>query len=311
MTAERLSSRSAPSPPDGVERLDLTGCGVRLSCLRAGPVGGPPVVLLHGFPESAALGWRRQIPALGAAGFRVWAPDQRGYAGSDRPPRVRDYHIELLAADAREVLAAAAREAGRPRAHLVGHDWGGAVAWWTALVAPQGLASLTILNCPHPRVFRRALAFGSPRQMLRSWYIAWFQLPWLPEQLAALRGGEAIARGLRQTSRPGTFGEAELAEAARIWSRPDVLRTMIHWYRALRLAPATPAAAPDGRVRVPTRVIWGARDAFIGREFAAASVALCDTGELRLIDDATHWVAQEEPERVNAWIAEWVSAHAS
>src|SRR5262249_19219584 len=135
------------------------------------------------------------------------------------------------------------------------------------------------------------------------------QLPWLPEQLAALGGAAAIVRGLRRSARPGAFDEAELVQVARGWSASQ-LRTMIHWYRALRLAPAAPAAAPAGRVRVPTRVIWGARDAFIGREFAADSVALCERGELQLLQDATHWLQHEEPERVNAGIAGWVAAHA-
>lgn len=294
----------------GVEQLEVAGEGVRLACLRAGPVGGPPVVLLHGFPEGAALGWRRQIAPLAAAGLRVWAPDQRGYGDSDRPSRVRDYHLERLAADALAVLEAAAREAGRPRAHLVGHDWGGGVAWWAALRAPERLASLVILNCPHPLVMRRALSFGDVRQMARSWYMAWFQLPWLPEHLAALRGAGALVRGLRKTARPGTFDDAEFERHAAAWARPDVLRTMIHWYRGLRFAPGMPSASPDGRVRVPTRVVWGARDAFIGPGFAASSVALCERGELQLVAEATHWIQHEEPERVNAWIVQWVRAHA-
>jgi len=290
------------------ERVDVAGHGVRLSCLRAGPVGGEPVVLLHGFPEGAELGWRRQMPALAAAGFRVWAPDQRGYGPSDRPPRVRDYHLDLLAADALAVLDAAAAEAGRPHAHLVGHDWGGGVAWWAALLAPGRLASLTILNCPHPLVMRRALAFGDPRQMARSWYMAWFQVPWLPERLALARGGAAMARGLRNSARAGVFDDAELARYRELWAAPGAMRSMIHWYRALRFAPAAPAASPDGRVRVPTRLIFGARDSFLRRELVPPSAALCERCELSFVEDATHWVQHEEAERVNAWIAEWARA---
>jgi pimeloyl-ACP methyl ester carboxylesterase len=294
------------------ERISLAAPGsVRLSVLRAGPRDGEPVVLLHGFPEGAALGWRRQIPALAAAGFRVWAPDQRGYGDSDRPSRVRDYHIDALAADACAVLDAAAAETGRARAHLVGHDWGGGVAWWTALVAPQRLASLTILNCPHPLVMRRALLGGNPRQMLRSWYFAWFLVPWLPETLAGAFGAASLARGLRKSARPGVFGDADLLAYRALWSRPGALRAMIHWYRAVRLAPAVPRAAPDGRVRVPTRLIFGARDVFLRRELVPASAALCERCELTFIEEATHWVQHEEPERVNAWIAAWVTEHAA
>lgn len=308
MSSSRSTPPQAPSG-GGVERLEVAGDGVRLSCLRAGPIGGPPVVLLHGFPEGAALGWRRQIGPLAAAGLRVWAPDQRGYDGSDRPPRIRDYHLDRLSADACAVLDAAAREAGRPRAHLVGHDWGGGVAWWTALRAPERLASLVILNCPHPLVMRRALMFGDLRQMGRSWYMAWFQIPWLPERLALAGGAAAMARGLRQSARPGVFGDAELAEYRQHWSQPGALRTMIHWYRALRFAPAVPATAPDGRVRVPTRLIFGRQDAFLRHQLVPPSAALCERGELRWIEEATHWVQHEEPEQVNAWIAEWVTMH--
>ena len=290
------------------ERVVVTAPGgVRISCLCAGPVGGEPLVLLHGFPESAELGWRHQLAPLAAAGLRVWAPDQRGYGASDKPPRVRDYVLDALAADAGAVLAAAAREAGCPRAHLAGHDWGGGVAWWTALSAPDRLVSLTILNCPHPQLMRRALLFRDPRQMLRSWYMLWFQLPWLPETLAGASGGAAIARGLRKSARPGVFEEAELQRYRELWSQPGALRSMINWYRALRYDPVLPAGVADGRVRVPTQIIWGARDQFIGRQYAQRSVELCERGELHLLEGATHWVQHEEAERVNAWMVDWVA----
>jgi epoxide hydrolase 4 len=290
------------------ERVFLAGRGARLSCLRAGPVGGEPVLLLHGFPEGAKLGWRRQIGPLAAAGLRVWAPDQRGYGESDRPSRVGDYRLDLLAGDARALLGHATREAGGRRVHLVGHDWGGAVAWWTALASPERLASLTILNCPHPLVFRRALLL-SPRQLLRSWYMLWFQLPWLPERLAGADHGASVARSLRKTARPDTFSDDDLDRYRLLLGQPGALRAMIHWYRALRYTPSPPEESPDLRVRVPTQILWGAKDRFIGREFAARSAALCDTVELRMVEEATHWVQHEEAERVNAWITGWVQAH--
>ncbi len=298
-------------------RVEVAGHGgLRLSCLRAGPVGGEPVVLLHGFPEGAALGWRRQLPALAAAGLRVWAPDQRGYGESGRPARVRDAALDCLAGDALAVLAAAAGEARRPRAHLVGHDWGGGVAFWVALGAPGRLASLSILNCPHPLVMRRALLGGNPRQMVRSWYMLLFQIPWLPEALFGARRGALLARGLRDSGRraapgrPASFDEADLQRYREQWSRPGALRAMIHWYRARRRAPRLPPGAGDGRVRVPTRLIWGARDRALGRELAAPSAALCAEGEVVLCEDATHWVQHDEAERVNGLLVAWVRAHA-
>ncbi len=297
-----------------LERITVAAHGgVRLSCLRAGPSGGEPVVLLHGFPESASLGWRRQLPVLAAAGLRVWAPDQRGYGESDRPPRVRDYVIDALSADALAVLDAAAREAGRPRAHLVAHDWGGAVAWWTALAVPERLASLTVLNCPPLGVLRRALLFRNPRQMARSWYIAWFQVPWLPAATLGAARAALLARGLRDSGRrasPGrgaTFSRADLDAYRDAATRPGALRAMIAWYRALPFDRPLPPGS-DGRVRVPARLIWGARDRALGRELAQESIATCEHGELLWVEEATHWVQHEEPQRVNAWIAEWVRA---
>jgi pimeloyl-ACP methyl ester carboxylesterase len=285
--------------------------GVRLSCLRSGPPGGEPAVLLHGFPENAALGWRRQLPALADAGLRVWAPDQRGYGESGRPSRVSDYVIDALSADALAVLDAAAAEAGRPRAHLVGHDWGGAVAWWTALAHPERLASLTILNCPQLSVLRSALLFRNPRQMARSWYIAWFQLPWLAPAVLGAGRAALLARGLRDSGRrasagrPAAFDDHDLDAYRAAAARPGALRAMIAWYRALPFGRPVPPGS-DGRVRVPVRLIWGARDRALGRELALQSLATCDRGELKLVEEATHWVQHEEPERVNAWIAEWV-----
>ena len=298
------------------DRRFVTGQGgVRLSCLRVGPVGGEPVVLLHGFPEGAALGWRRQLDPLAAAGLRVWAPDQRGYGDSDRPRRAREYVIDNLSADALAVLEAAADEAGTDRVHLVGHDWGGAVAWWTAMAHPERLASLTVLNCPQLPVLQRALMFGNFRQMLRSWYIVFFQIPGLPELVLGSRRAALMVRGIQESARratngrPATFSEAELDAYRNAWSRPAVLRAMLNWYRALPRGRTTPRGS-DGRVRVPTRVIWGVKDTALGKELAQQSVALCEKGELHFVEGATHWVQHEEPERVNAWIVEWVRSHA-
>jgi pimeloyl-ACP methyl ester carboxylesterase len=226
---------------------------------------------------------------------------------------VRDYVIDRLAGDALAVLDVAAREASRPRAHLVGHDWGGGVAWWVALAHPERLASLAVLNCPHPLVFRRALA-TNPRQMARSWYMLLFQLPWLPEALFGARRGALLARGLRDSGRrasagrPATFEADDLERYRALWSRP-ALRSMIHWYRALRRAPRSPPGAPDGRVRVPTRLIWGVRDRALGRELALPSASLCEDGELVFCEEATHWVQHEEAERVNGLLVAWVREH--
>lgn len=161
----------------GAEHRKIVTNGVRLHVVQTGPQDAPLVILLHGFPEFW-YGWRQQIPALAAAGLQVWAPDQRGYNESDKPVGVGAYRIDELVADVVGLIDAS----GLRRASLVGHDWGAAVAWWVALTAPERLERLVILNGPHPSVMRRHLT-RSVRQLLRSWYIFGFQVPWVPERL--------------------------------------------------------------------------------------------------------------------------------
>jgi pimeloyl-ACP methyl ester carboxylesterase len=257
--------------------------GVRLHAVEAGPEDGPLYILLHGFPEFW-YGWRKQIPALAEAGYRVLVPDQRGYNLSDKPTSVSAYAVNELVAD---VLTLA--EGNRFR--LAGHDWGAAVAWTLALMHPRQLESLTILNVPHPKVMMRHL-MADPGQMLRSWYILFFQLPLLPEAMFRRTGSQALQR----TSRAGTFSAPDLECYQEAWSKPGAVTAMINWYRSLLRRPARPPA--NDVVQVPTTVIWGKQDAFLKESMAAESVKLCRNGKLVLLD-ATHWVQHEEPERVN------------
>jgi pimeloyl-ACP methyl ester carboxylesterase len=292
-----MTARETAGPAP--ERRFVDVGGLRLHVLVAGPEDGPLLLLLHGFPEGA-YGWRHQVVPLARAGYRVWAPDQRGYGRSDKPQGIASYRIDRLAADVLGLIDAA----GGARASVVAHDWGGAVAWWLAETAPERLARLVVLNCPHHDVMRRALV-TRPRQMLRSWYIALFQLPWLPEALAAARDHALLVRGLRGSSLPGTFGDEELETYREAWRRPGALRAMIHWYRAARLPvprPARPRAGTRRTIRVPALLLWGARDRALGRELAAPSVALCESGRLVVLEDASHWLQHEQPDRVNALI---------
>jgi len=291
----------APDLPDlgtPLESARVAAGEVTLHVVRAGSVGGAPVVLLHGFPEGW-FGWRKQLAALVGAGHRVWVPDQRGYGFSEKPPRVADYHVDRLADDVLALLDAAAVEAGLPAGTplpLIGHDWGAAVAWWVALRDPDRLSQLAILNVPHPAVMDRTLR-ASPRQMLRSWYIAAFQLPWLPERFAGAFDHAFLARALRRSGRADTFTDEDLSRYRQAWSVPGAMRAMLAWYRsAVRSRPR----APRSRVEVPTLMLWGARDTALGVEMAQPSIELCDEGRLVLLEEATHWVQHEEPGRVNA-----------
>jgi pimeloyl-ACP methyl ester carboxylesterase len=269
----------------------VTANGVTLHVAQAGPEDGPAVILLHGFPESW-LCWRRQIGPLAEAGYRVMAPDQRGYGTSAKPPHVVDYSLEILAADVIGLIDSA----GREKAALVGHDWGGIVAWWVAMRYPDRVQRLAVLNAPHPVAFRRYL-IRHPSQLLKSWYTFFFQLPFLPEAHFRRANWHALTRALRTTSRPGAFTEEDLDLYRQAWSEPGAITAMIHWYRAaMRHRPPEPA---DPKLRVPTLLIWGAQDAFIARGVAEASLALCDDGRLEWFEEATHWVHHEEPEPVN------------
>ena len=272
-----------------------------LHVVMAGSADGPLVLLLHGFPEFW-YGWRRQIPALAAAGYHVWAPDQRGYNRSAKPRRVSDYDIDLLAQDVVGMIDAS----GRRQVHLVGHDWGAAVAWWVAGHYPERLASLTILNVPHLHVMKEAI-LHSPAQRRRSWYIYFFQLPWLPELSLADRNWTNAARSLKGSSRRGTFSNDDLAAYRQAWAQPGAMTGMLNWYRAA--ARSFFRLGNLGRIRVPTLMLWGAQDIALGRELAQPSIDQCDDGRLVYLEEASHWVQHEEPDRVNRLLLEHLEIH--
>ncbi|HSN86803.1 MAG TPA: alpha/beta hydrolase [Thermoanaerobaculia bacterium] len=271
--------------------------GIQLHAVEAGPEDGPLLILLHGFPEFW-YGWRHQIEPLAGAGFRVLVPDQRGYNLSDKPLGVRSYGIDILARDVLGLID----DAGREKAFVVGHDWGGAVGWWLGARHPDRLEKLALLNIPHPTVMRRHVTTHLS-QLRKSWYIFYFQLPWLPERSLRADDWKLAEKSLRVTSRRGTFSDADLDAYREAWSRPGAATGMLNWYRAaLRARPPWPK---DPQVRVPTLLIWGARDRALEREMAQPSIDLCDQGRLVFMDDATHWVHHEEPDTVNALLADF------
>jgi len=290
---DEISTTVGPEDP---EHHDVVTNGVRLHTVQAGPSDGRPLVLLHGFPELWRA-WREQIGPLARAGYRVVVPDQRGYNTSDKPRGRAAYDIAELAADILGILDAN----GWASASIAGHDWGAFVAWWLALHHADRLERLIIVNVPHPTVFRRHL-LNNPRQRRRSWYIRFFQLPWLPELTVRALG----ARALDRTSRPGTFSAAELTEYRRAWRQPGALRGMINWYRAA--SRMDPGRLGDGRITVPTLIVWGVRDTALVSEMAEESLELCETGRLERFEEATHWILHEEPAAVSALIRKFLSA---
>jgi epoxide hydrolase 4 len=273
-----------------VENLSFKNGAVGLHAVAAGPKDGPVVVLLHGFPEFS-YSWHKQIEPLAAAGFRVIVPDQRGYNLSSKPSRVAAYALPELVSD----VIAIADQLGQEKIHLAGHDWGAAVAWSTALVHPQRITKLAVLNVPHPSVMRKFLS-TRPRQFLRSWYMFFFQLPWLPEALFSAFNFRAGSRSLLRSSRAGTFSAEDLGQYRAAWSQPGALTAMINWYRALfRIR----IKLQNKTVRVPTRILWGERDDFLLTEMAHESLRYCTSADLFTFANATHWLQHEEPARVS------------
>lgn len=271
------------------------GGGIRLHYVEAG--SGPLLVLLHGFPEFW-YSWRRQIPALAAAGFHVVAPDMRGYNLSDKPADWRAYRLEALAGD----VAGLIRHFGDEPAYLAGHDWGAAVAYGVAMYHPDVVRRLAILNVPH---FERMLAgFRTLRQLRKSWYMFFFQIPGLPEALLRRDDYSFAKRSLRADS-PQSFGDDDLERYVEAWSQPGALSGMIAYYRAaLRTSPRS-ANSRLRPVAAPTMVIWGQRDRHLGAELAEPSPRWVPDVRMEWIPTATHWVQHEEPERVNALLGEF------
>ncbi|HYP24377.1 MAG TPA: 4-alpha-glucanotransferase [Actinomycetota bacterium] len=273
---------------------------VKLHYAEAG--SGPLVVMLHGYPEFW-YSWRRQIPFLAERGFHVVAPDMRGYNLSDKPSGIGPYRIQSLVRDLRELVEHFDGGPSRP-AHVVGHDWGGIVGWYFAMSHPLLLDRLTIMNAPHPQRYVRAM---NPRQMTRSWYVGFFQLPWLPERLMAANDYEALRRVFRHDpSRGDAFTDEDVERYVEAARRSDGLRYPINYYRAL----LRPNPLPALRWRVierPVQVIWGERDRALGPELAEPDRAWVPDVEVHRLPEATHWVQHDAPARVNELLADFLA----
>ena len=276
--------------PTELEHLTFRNGEIALHAVAAGPPNGPVVILLHGFPEFW-YSWHKQIEPLAATGFRVIVPDQRGYNTSSKPRGTAYYKLSDLTSD----VLAIADELHQERIFLAGHDWGAAVAWSVAIVHPQRVAKLAILNVPHPSVMLRYLK-SNLRQVRRSWYMFLLQLPFLPELVFSSFDFRFGANALLHSSRPGTFSQNDLAEYRTAWSQPGALTSMINWYRA---AFSHRTKFPDPTVHVPTRILWGERDAFLLSDMAHDSLRYCDSAELYTFANASHWLQHEEPARVS------------
>jgi pimeloyl-ACP methyl ester carboxylesterase len=255
---------------------------------------GPDVALfLHGFPEARAT-WRRQLPHLAGLGWRAVAPDLRGYGDSSRPTSKADYHIDRLVDDVAGLFEAL----GARRRLLIGHDWGGVIAWQAALSGRVALDGLVILNAPHPAVFQHVLNSGW-RQRLRSWYVAFFLIPGLPEWQLTAGGARALGQVLE-----GVAPDL-IALYRKNIAQPGAATAMLNYYRAnaLALSAQSPPAQP---LTTPTLMIWGEGDVALDVALTEGNEAFVSDFTLVRLPGVSHWVQQEAPERVNQAIAGWL-----
>lgn len=260
-------------------------------------------LLLHGFPESS-YSWRYQLPLLAKLGYKVWAPNQRGYGKTTRYLRISDYRLELLVDDVARLIDAS----GCKSVTLIAHDWGGIVAWHAALSGVRPLERLIVMNLPHPTRMRQGLRTWA--QLRRSWYVFFFQIPWLPETLLALDGARAVGEAIRGMAVDRSrFPDDVLAVHKGKAAQPGAARAMINWYRAAlrtgsrfqRLAESPPI------LEVPTLMIWGEQDSALGKELTYGTDKLVKDFTLRYLPGVSHWVQQEAPEAVNAMIEAWLT----
>ena len=269
--------------------------GLRFEVLTCGD-GDTLALCLHGFPE-VALSWRSQMLTLAGMGFRVWAPNQRGYGQTSRPGRVQDYAIEHLTNDVAGLIDAS----GAKRVVLLGHDWGAIVAWTFATRQLRPLERLVIINVPHPVCFARALRrrWG---QRMRSWYAGFFQIPRLPEWLLSRRGAKPVVDMMLRTSTSPEAFPRDLLEATRAnAAQPGALKAMIDWYRALLRGGGLRRQLKEGfpAIEVPVLMLWGEKDTALARYTTDGTAEFAPQLDLHFLPGVSHWVQQDATEVCN------------
>lgn len=271
--------------------VDMCGEGDRLA------------ICLHGFPEHS-FSWRYQLPLLARLGYRAWAPNQRGYGASSRPEGVANYHIDKLVEDVGLLYDAS----GAKELTILAHDWGAVIAWVFAIKQTRPLARLIIMNVPHPAA---AAAQGrSLAQLKKSWYMFFFQIPWLPEKmlgrLAARGVGDAI---VNSSCDPDMFPDDVLDVYRNNAARPGALTAMLNYYRALfRFKSLREYGHPEvTKIETPTLMIWGEEDVALGKELTFNTDKFVNDLTLRYLPGVSHWVQQEAPDTVNAMVAAFLT----
>ncbi len=289
-----------PAPDSGITIEWIEAGELTFEVATAGE-GEHLALCLHGFPE-LHYSWRHQMPLLAEMGYRVWAPNMRGYGGTTRPPDKKDYRLDKLTAD----VAALIDASGAKEVTLIAHDWGAIVAWQFAIQKVRPLARLVIMNVPHPVCARRELKTW--KQLKKSWYIFFFQLPKLPEMRLGKNEAAAIGRLFRETSVNRDRFTREETEPYRIAAaKPGALTAMFNYYRSLLQTPDARRIG-DGKVYVPTLIIWGEQDVAIDIACLDGTDQYVDDLTVRRYPHASHWVQQDIPDEVNAALKDWLSA---
>ena len=285
--------------PLAYRMIRVNGVDLQVSITNEGGERGL-ALLLHGFPE-LAFSWRYQIPALAASGYEVWAPNLRGYAESSKPPEVSAYSIDRLLED----IAALINEANRESVILIGHDWGAVQAWMFAIREIRPLDRLVIMNVPHPTCMQRELRKFS--QLRKSWYIFFFQIPWLPEAILRARRARAVGDSFTNMAVDKTRFPSEVTDVYREAAlRPGAMRSMINYYRAALRGGRKLASEQLPMIKTPTLMIWGLEDTALSKETTNGTDEYVDDLTLRFLPDVSHWVQQEAPEVVNAMLLAWL-----
>ncbi len=291
-----------PPEDSGIAIRFVEANGLTFEVAEAGK-GERLAILLHGFPE-LHYSWRHQMPMLAEMGYRVWAPNMRGYGASDRPGGIEAYRVNTLVQD----VAALIDASGAKEVTLIAHDWGAIVAWHFAIKRLRPLARLVILNVPHPKCAERELKKW--RQLRKSWYIFFFQIPRLPERLLrrnkAAPIGEAFSKSAINKQR---FDDKTLAPYRSAALRPGALTAMLNYYRALLRFPDAREVG-DGVVDVPTLVLWGEQDIAIDIHVLDGMEAYVANLTLKRFPEASHWVQQDVPDQVNAALKGWLESGA-
>ena len=287
-----------PDPDSGISVDWVEANGLRFEVAQAGE-GDHLALCLHGFPE-LHFSWRSQMPLLAEMGYRVWAPNLRGYGATTRPEGVRNYALDHLTQD----VAALIDTSGAKKVTLIAHDWGALIAWTFAIMRLRPLERLIIMNVPHPRVFQRELKRWEQRK--KSWYIYFFQIPWLPERWLGRNDAKGIGQLFTRTScNPENFGPEVRAVYSAAANRPGATKAMVNYYRAL-VRHGGEISMGDYRIDIPTLLIWGEEDLALNIHCTEGTETWVPQIEVHRLPNVSHWVQQDAPDKVNAILKDWL-----